>query len=377
MGKKDNEQLKLEKTIIYMKGMRAVSDQRNASKKHMPNSGNAKLAIIIAVAAVILVAVLLYIFNIRDNGEGLSPLDIHRFLSEMGEVEEVLVETEADGTFSLDMDQDLIDLFEEERWLIKELDSLLDDSPDLRFILIEGISIHFYSSEDIAETYREDTHEKHRYYTIPDGVYKELYNYVLEKGEFLEVGTLVDGYLDIIISSPKESSNMYDYIEAHYIEYQNIIQMGEEAFAYILEELDTGNAVGLRKVIMENLIGEMSGEFMAFPTEILDQLQTSIGFDLVEWITSGDTDTIAELGITEEDMPGGFYIHNANESAVFFVVDEDAGFIILDLEKDVAYKEVDLETFKDYLSQSADFTPPYLVTVKDGFIVEMKEQYVP
>lgn len=75
-----------------------------------------------------------------------------------------------------------------------------------------------------------------------------------------EVIDIVEKNLNIVMSSPKESSNPNDYIKAHEIEYENIIKYGsEEALEYMLYQFEQGNADGLRGAIMMRLCKELLG----------------------------------------------------------------------------------------------------------------------
>lgn len=69
----------------------------------------------------------------------------------------------------------------------------------------------------------------------------------------------VEANLKTILSSPKESSNPNDYINAHRKEYENIIKVGDSALYYMLNEFKTGKAEGLRGEVMKAICIEMLG----------------------------------------------------------------------------------------------------------------------
>lgn len=70
----------------------------------------------------------------------------------------------------------------------------------------------------------------------------------------------VESSLDIIMSSPKTSSNPQDYINAHKNEYENFFKYGgEDALQYMLTQFEVGNAEGLRGQIMMRLCKELLG----------------------------------------------------------------------------------------------------------------------
>ncbi|HZK56758.1 MAG TPA: DUF5301 domain-containing protein [Clostridia bacterium] len=76
-----------------------------------------------------------------------------------------------------------------------------------------------------------------------------------------QIGFEVESRLDIIMSSPKTSSNPQDYINAHQDEYEYFFKYGgEDALQYILAQFETGNAGGLRGQIMMRLCKELLGK---------------------------------------------------------------------------------------------------------------------
>ncbi len=71
------------------------------------------------------------------------------------------------------------------------------------------------------------------------------------------VASEIDAHLSTIISSPKVSSNPFDYIKGHRKEYEAILNYGNEAKAYLQEQLQSDNAGGLRGYIMNELLKEL------------------------------------------------------------------------------------------------------------------------
>lgn len=69
----------------------------------------------------------------------------------------------------------------------------------------------------------------------------------------------IENNLNIILSSPKESSNPADYINAHQKEYENIIKAGDDALFYLLNEFKLGRADGLRGEVMKAICVELLG----------------------------------------------------------------------------------------------------------------------
>jgi bla regulator protein BlaR1 len=69
----------------------------------------------------------------------------------------------------------------------------------------------------------------------------------------------VEEKIGIMLSSPKESSNPQDYIDAHWKEYEGILKLGSEALDYLLAEFEKGVENDLRGHIMMRLCKEMLG----------------------------------------------------------------------------------------------------------------------
>jgi len=71
--------------------------------------------------------------------------------------------------------------------------------------------------------------------------------------------TQIEEYLEIIVSSPKASSNPHDYIKAHQNEYESILKMGDVALIYLLSQFEKGGKNDLKGYIMMTLCKELLG----------------------------------------------------------------------------------------------------------------------
>lgn len=74
------------------------------------------------------------------------------------------------------------------------------------------------------------------------------------------VGAQIEEYLEVIMSSPMESSNSQDYIDAHPAEYQGILNLGDEALNYMLAQFEKGGQTGLKGHIMMALCQDLLGD---------------------------------------------------------------------------------------------------------------------
>ncbi len=110
-------------------------------------------------------------------------------------------------------------------------------------------------------------------------------------------------------------------------------------------------------------------------------------FDEIEWVVVPGA-RADELGFTEDDAPSGFVCYNETVRLEQLPVAADCVCTILDWEAGYASKEVSPEEFERVLAERVESLDeiadqegwmciPYHVTVEDGQIVDIHEQYVP
>jgi len=58
-------------------------------------------------------------------------------------------------------------------------------------------------------------------------------------------------------------------------------------------------------------------------------------------------------------------------------VTENTVYSIIDLGEEVTHRSVTMEEFVKHLEQFSDFTPPFWVVTKDGYVQSITEQYIP
>jgi len=104
---------------------------------------------------------------------------------------------------------------------------------------------------------------------------------------------------------------------------------------------------------------------------------TSFHLDTIEWLTLDDTERLKELNIGPNDMPNGFYIYNPHNYPMHFQVTEQTEYSIINWVESATSKSVTMEEFIDSFEKYSDFTPPFRIISKDGYVQSITEQYVP
>ena len=100
----------------------------------------------------------------------------------------------------------------------------------------------------------------------------------------------------------------------------------------------------------------------------------SFHLDQIEWLTPNDAERLKELNIDPDDLPNGFYIHNPVTYTMWFGVTDQTQYSIINWGEEITHIEVDMEGFIKHLEE---YTPPYRIVTKDGYVQSITEQYVP
>jgi hypothetical protein len=74
-----------------------------------------------------------------------------------------------------------------------------------------------------------------------------------------DVGATIESKFDLIVSSPKTSSNPGDYINEHKQSYDDIIKIGQPALEYLLWKFEQASQNGLREWIMAKACSDILG----------------------------------------------------------------------------------------------------------------------
>ena len=104
--------------------------------------------------------------------------------------------------------------------------------------------------------------------------------------------------------------------------------------------------------------------------------------NMVEYIQSSDTARITDLGLTEKDMPSGYYIYDEAESITFMNIPMDTEFFFYDWTdrfdnpQDSRYRRIDssdrwvstqnFSVFVEYIQTYKEHIPPFIFRVENG-----------
>lgn len=107
--------------------------------------------------------------------------------------------------------------------------------------------------------------------------------------------------------------------------------------------------------------------------------------DDFEFITSDDIERIKELGLSDTDMPSGYYIHNVSEEVKIFTIDEKTSYMFYDLgnlfvkeEEDKKYTTLSLDEFRTFVYGDRDepIRSPFEIEVVGEKVISIKEIFV-
>mgnify|MGYP000905327030 FL=1 len=106
-----------------------------------------------------------------------------------------------------------------------------------------------------------------------------------------------------------------------------------------------------------------------------DEKTRVLTFDEIEWVLQQDTKRVGELGLNADlDFPNGYYIHNESEQENSLNVADDVKVHIVNW-SDLATPSI--TDVNGLAKRMAEYEAPYHLTIKDGVIVEILEQYRP
>jgi len=79
-----------------------------------------------------------------------------------------------------------------------------------------------------------------------------------------DISDIIESRLDVIVSSPKTASYPGAYINEHFIEYDEIVALGDKALQYMFSVFEKGGQTGLRGWIMALACSDIIGEDLLF-----------------------------------------------------------------------------------------------------------------
>lgn len=297
--------------------------------------------VLIASIIILIVVGIPLISNPAANEPDLSFLNPNNMLTLIGDQEEIKIESSEYG-YTAVSGRELAKWLDmaENNWKRKNIFSLYELSPSIIIHVNDDTinEIRFFEAEpNLAMIVYQD---KFRYYKIPEEDYifmKDMaglgYPNVQsitftehengnDAGNKLQdqIGLDVESNLDIIMSSPKTSSNPQDYIYAHKKEYEYFFKYGgEDALQYMLSQFEAGNAEGLRGQIMMQLCKELLGvrnnvtDESLSPREWYDSLSIRKEIKLPNFVYEGQDSIEALVYDTEieknsDSKRGGFMV---------------------------------------------------------------------
>ncbi|KAI7255655.1 hypothetical protein KC345_g11098 [Hortaea werneckii] len=152
------------------------------------------------------------------------------------------------------------------------------------------------------------------------------------------------------------------------------------AIQYIKSEL--GQPVSRDKFVMEyqataaDFAVSPESSLMGYVTDLALDSDT-MNFDQVEWLTLEDKDRMKSLNISEDQMPGGFYILNKYAVNDSYKLTAETQYKLIDRDNPGSLKSVSKQDFIEYFNQFTGFAPPCSITVSNYAVHVITEQYVP
>ena len=195
----------------------------------------------------------------------------------------------------------------------------------------------------------------------------------------------MDGTGNLYYYTPKTDSRISDYYkelqkqsdDGHITSLLNPLQV---AFDYINNEL--GQNVQTDKLVIqysasvEDFMKTPESHFIGYISNF-NVDTSSFYLDKIEWLTLDDTERLNQLNIDPNDMANGFYIHNPDSYPMHCMITTRTQYTVINRDGEATHKPVTIQEFIKYLEQFTDFTPPFRVITKDGYVQSVIEQYVP
>lgn len=111
---------------------------------------------------------------------------------------------------------------------------------------------------------------------------------------------------------------------------------------------------------------------------------STITLDTAEYITTEDSKRMAELGLTEDDMPDGYYIYNPDEQTEDYNLTDDTEYNFIDWNRyfvgqdasDQRYSTKSKEDFTKYIQTYENSRPgmPFFFDLKGNDVISITEE---
>lgn len=220
-----------------------------------------------------------------------------------------------------------------------------------------------------------------------------LYIYPMSKTEYtsrerLEEYILHESPVAMRILGEAESDYIC-YSEVSDVNYPHDDPVLSKEYNDLIEEMHQENG-GLKFVskYQELALEKEKIEIMGYIKDF-DATNNTITLDEVEWLTVNDAKRVQELGYdVEKDFPNGFMIYNENQAVAEYKVKDNVNFVIL---KNIGSSHANDTDKAGFLSRIEEWNElienintscdrgGMLVnlSIKDGLVVEVIEQYIP
>jgi len=99
-----------------------------------------------------------------------------------------------------------------------------------------------------------------------------------------------------------------------------------------------------------------------------------VTIDPIEWITKEDSARVKELGLNaEDDFPDGFYIYNPSQKTESLKLSQNVEYYVVK-EHDSVTERTDLNGLNERIKECKS---PYHLTIGNGIVLKIEEQYLP
>lgn len=125
---------------------------------------------------------------------------------------------------------------------------------------------------------------------------------------------------------------------------------------------------------------ENDSDICAFVKEIKDNI---IIVDIAEYVTSEDAERVAELELTDADMPDGYYINNEETELEEYILTEETVYNFIDWKNDFVEEGADRdvsttnkEDFIKYLNTYENSQPqmPFFFEITNNEVISITEK---